>query len=322
MKAIAQDKYGGAEVLELRDIDQPTPTETQVLLRVHAAGVDAGVLHLMTGQPYLMRVVGFGFRVPKGKVRGRDVAGTVVTVGGKVTRFKPGDEVFGTCEGSFAEFVCAREDRLATKPPSLTFEQAAAVPISAGTALHAVRDSARVQPGEKVLVIGAAGGVGTFALQLAKMYGAVVTGVCSTTKVDLVRSLGADDVIDYTSQDFADGKQRYDVVIDTAGSRSLTQLRRALTPKGRLVIVGGEGDGRWTGIGRPLRAMLLNLFVGQKLSGLAPRESAEDFRILGEFIAEGKIHPVLDKTFQLSEAPDAIRYLQAGKSRGKVVVLI
>jgi NADPH:quinone reductase-like Zn-dependent oxidoreductase len=320
MKAIAQDKYGGAETLELREIERPTPKDNEVLVEVRAAGVDAGVWHLMTGQPYLMRVIGFGLRAPKTPIRGRDLAGTVVAVGAKVTRFKPGDEVFGTAEGTFAEFVAAREDRLAHKPEEVTFEEAAATPISAGTALGAVRG--KVKPGDKVLVTGAAGGVGTFAVQLAKMYGAEVTGVCSTAKVDLVAAIGADHVIDYTREDFATGKHQYDVIIDTAGSRNLLRVRKALTPKGRLVVVGGERDGKWFGIARPLRAAVLNLFVGQKIGGMLAKEGSGEFEQLGALIGQRKIRPAIDRTYQLSRAPDAIRYVQAGKARGKVVVLI
>lgn len=297
--------------------ERPAPEDDQVFVEVRAAGADAGVWHLMTGEPYLMRVIGFGLRAPKTPIRGRDLAGVVVTVGAAVTRFKPGDEVFGTAEGTFAEFVAAREDRLAHKPAELTFEQAGVTPISGSPALEAVRG--HVKPGDKVLVTGAAGGVGAFAVQLAKMYCAEVTGVCSTAKVDLVASLGADHVIDYTQEDFATGKDQYDVIIDTAGSRNLLSVRKAMTPKGRLVIVGGERSGKWFGIGAPTRAALLNLFVSQKLGGILGKESSA---VLGELIAQEKIRAAIDKTYQLSEAPDAIRYVQAGKARGKVVVLM
>lgn len=247
MKAIVQDMYGSPDVLQLREIDTPVAGEDEVLVRVHAAGVDQGVWHLMAGLPYLMRIAGFGLRAPKNPVRGYDVAGRVEAVGKNVTRFQSGEEVFGTCRGSFAEYACARADRLAPKPSNLTFEQAAAVPISGYAALQAVRDQGKVRPGQRVLIIGAGGGVGTFAVQLAKAFGAEVTGVCSTTKVELVRSIGADRVIDYTREDFADGRSRYDVILDIAGNRSLSHLRRALAPEGTLVIVGGEGGGRWLG---------------------------------------------------------------------------
>jgi NADPH:quinone reductase-like Zn-dependent oxidoreductase len=232
MKAVVQDTYGSPDVLELRDIDKPVIGDDDVLVRVQAAGVDPGVWHLMTGLPYLVRIMGYGLRKPKVRIRGRDVAGRVEAVGRNVTRFHPGDEVFGSCDGSFAEYVCAREDKLAPKPANLTFEQAAAVPISGLTALQAIRDKGQVQPGQKVLIIGAAGGVGTFGVQLAKAFGAEVTGVCSTTKVDLVRSIRANEVIDYTRDDFTDGARHYDLILDTAGRRSLSHLRRALTPRG------------------------------------------------------------------------------------------
>jgi NADPH:quinone reductase-like Zn-dependent oxidoreductase len=325
MKAIVQDAYGSADVLELREIDKPEPNDGEVLLRVHAAGVDPGVWHLMTGRPYLVRAMGFGLRAPKVRVRGRDVAGVVESTGGNVTRFKAGDEVFGTAEGSFAEYVCAREDRLAPKPANLSFEQAAAVPISGLTALQGLRDAGKIQPGQKVLVIGAAGGVGSFAVEIAKAYGAEVTGVCSTNKMDLVRSIGASYVIDYTREDFADGPRRYDVILDTAGNRSLTHLRRALTPKGTLVIVGGEGGGgRWLGgFDRQIfRAPLLSIFVGQTMRPLVSTESVNDLLALKELIEAGKVTPVVDRTYPLSQAPEAIRYLAEGHARGKVVISV
>src|SRR6266581_1052498 len=231
MKAIVQDTYGSPDVLELRDIDKPVVGDDEVLVRVHAAGVDQGVWHLMAGMPYLLRLAGFGLRAPKNPVRGSDVAGRVEAVGENVTRFQPGDEVFGTCDGSFAEYASARADRLAPKPANLSFEQAAAVPTSGLAALQAVRDQGKVRPGQRVLIIGAGGGVGTFAVQIAKAGGAEVTGVSSASKTELVRSIGADHVIDYTREDFADGRNRYDVILDIAGNRSLSELRRALTPR-------------------------------------------------------------------------------------------
>ncbi|HEX9363356.1 MAG TPA: NAD(P)-dependent alcohol dehydrogenase [Candidatus Dormibacteraeota bacterium] len=323
MKAIVQDAYGSADVLELREIDKPESNDGEVLLRIHAAGVDPGVWHLMTGRPYLVRAMGFGLRAPKVRVRGRDVAGVVESIGGNVTRFKAGDEVFGTAEGSFAEYVCAREDRLAPKPANLSFEQVAAVPISGLTALQGLRDAGKIEPGQKVLVIGAAGGVGSFAVQIAQAYGAEVTGVCSTNKMDLVRSIGASHVIDYTREDFADGPRRYDVILDTAGNRSLTHLRRALTPKGTLVIVGGEGGGgRWLGgFDRQIfRAPLLSIFVGQTMRPLVSTESLNDLLALKELIEAGKVTPVIDRTYPLSQAPEAIRYVAEGHARGKVVI--
>lgn len=323
MKAVVQDVYGSTDVLELRDIDPPAVGDGDVLVRVHAAGLDAGVWHLMTGLPYLLRLGGFELRAPKNRVRGLDVAGHVEAVGRKVTRFQVGDQVFGACDGSFAEYACAREDRLAPKPENLTFEQAAAVPISAFTALQAVRDKGRVQSGQKVLVIGAAGGVGTYAVQLARMLGAHITGVCSTTKADLVRSIGADEVIDYTREDFADGTRRYDVILDIAGNRSLSHLRRALAPEGTLVIVGGEEGGRWLGgTERLIRAFLLSPFTRQKLLGLISAERQEDLQLLKELIEAGKITPVIDRTYPLGEVPEAIRHLRNGLARGKVVITV
>ncbi len=323
MKAIVQDTYGSPDVLELREIDKPVVGDDDVLIRVHAAGVDQGVWHFVAGLPYLFRLAGIGLRAPKNPVRGLDVAGRVEAVGKNVTRFQPGDEVFGTCRGSFAEYACARADRLAPKPANVSFEQAAAVPISGYAALQAVRDQGKVRPGQRVLIIGAGGGVGTFAVQLAKAYGAEVTGVCSTTKTDLVRSIGADHVIDYTREDFADGRNRYDVILDIAGNRSLPHLRRALAPKGMLVIVGGEGGGRWLGgIDRQLRAHLLSPFVRQKLGTFISREREEDLETLHELLEAGKVTPIVDRTFPLSEVPEAIGYMRKGHARGKVVITV
>jgi NADPH:quinone reductase-like Zn-dependent oxidoreductase len=323
VKAIVQYVYGSADVLELRDIDKPVVGDDDVLVRVHAAGVDQSVWHIMAGLPYPIRLAGFGLRAPKTPVRGYYVAGRVEAVGASVTGFQPGDEVFGTCRGSFAEYACAQADRLAPKPANLTFEQAAAVPISGYTALQAVRDQGKVRPGQGVLIIGAGGGVGTFAVQVAKVFGAQVTGVCSTTKVDLVRSIGADHVIDYTREDFADGHHRYDVILDIAGNRSLSHLRRALAPRGTLVIVGGEGGGRWLGgIDRQLRAHVLSLFVRQKLGTWISKERPEDLQALHELLEAGKVTPVVDRTFPLNEVPEAIRYLRDGRAHGKVVITV
>ena len=323
MKAIVQDRYGSADVLEFRDIEDPVVGEEDVLVRVHAAGSGPDVWHLMTGLPYFARLF-LGLRKPKVPVRGRDVAGTVEAVGSSVEGFQPGDEVMGVVEGSLAELAIARPNKLAPKPARLSFEEAAALPISGLTALQVIRDEGRVQPGQTVLVIGAAGGVGTLTVQIAKAFGAEVTGLCSTTKVDLVRSIGADDVIDYTREDFADGSRRWDVIVDTAGRRPLSQLRRALTPNGTLVIVGGDGGGRLTGgffrgmLGGPL----LSLFVGQRMRGLVSKEKQEDLRALTDLIEAGKVTPVIDRTYPLIEAPDAIRYLAEGHPRGKVVVTV
>jgi len=323
MKAIVQDKYGSADVLELTDIDTPVVGDHDVLLRVHAAGAHIGDWHIMTGLPYLIRIMGYGLRGPKARVRGTDVAGRVEALGKDVTQFRLGDEVFGTCDGSFAEYATARMDKVAPKPANLTFEQAATVPTSGFTALQGLRDVGKIQPGQKVLIIGAAGGVGSFAVQMAKAYGAHVTGVCSTTKVDLVRSIGADDVIDYTRDDFAETGQRYDLILDTAGARSVSHLRRALAPRGTLVIVGAEGGGRWFGgTDRQLRALMLSPFVSQKLRTFISKENGEDLVALKELIEAGKVTPVIDKTYPLSEAPEAIRYLEDGHARGKVVITV
>lgn len=318
MKAIVHDTYGPPDVLRLAELAEPEPADDQVLVRTHAAGVDYGVWHLMTGLPLLVRAA-TGLRAPRNPVLGRDVAGTVAALGANVTTLRVGDEVFGTCAGSFAEYVCVPATRCVPKPANLTLEQAAAVPVSGLTALHSLRG--RVRAGDRVLVIGAGGGVGTFAVQLAKSYGASVTGVCGTGKVDLVRSIGADDVVDYTRADFADGTRRWDLIVDTAGMRQLSLLRRALTPRGRLVIVGGEGGGRWLGgMDRTLRAILLSPFVRQRLGGVISAERGEDIAELRALIEAGELSPVVDRVFPLADTAAAIRHLIEGRARGKVVV--
>ena len=323
VKAIVQDLYGTPDVLELRDIDQPDVGDNDVLVRVHAAGVDPAVWHLMTGLPYLVRIMGFGVRVPKTRVRGRDLAGRVEAVGKDVSRFHAGDEVFGFGNGSFAEYARAQQDKLVLKPASVTFEEAAAVPTSAITALQGLRDKGAVQAGQRVLIIGAGGGVGTFAVQLAKALGAEVTGVCSTSKLDLVRSIGADHVIDYQREDFTQSSERYDVILDTGGNRSLSELRGVLTPRGTLVIVGGETGGRWLGgSDRTLRAVALSPFVGQKLRALLAAERRSDLQFLKQLLETGAVRPVIDRTYALSEVPDAIGYLAQGHVRGKVVITV
>jgi NADPH:quinone reductase-like Zn-dependent oxidoreductase len=323
MKAIVRDAYGSADVLELRDIDRPVVGDDEVLVRVRAAGVDQGVWHVMAGLPYPIRLAGFGLRAPKNPVLGADVAGVVQAVGEEVSGFRPGDEVFGIAKGSYAEYARASEDRLAPKPANLTFEQAAVVAISGLTALQGLRDHAKVRADQKVLIVGASGGVGTYAVQVAKVFGARVTGVCSTTKVDLVRSLGADHVIDYAREDFADGQQRYEVILDVGGNASLSRLRRALTPNGTLVITGGETDGRWLGgTDRQLRALALSPFVGQKLGTFVSRENHGDLIVLKELIEAGKITPVIDRAYPLSDVPNAIRYMREGRARGKVVITV
>jgi NADPH:quinone reductase-like Zn-dependent oxidoreductase len=326
MRAIVQDTYGPPEVLELRDIDRPVPGDGEVLVRVHAAGLDRGVWHVMTGLPYLIRVVvpTLGPRKPKVPVRGMDLAGRVEAVGRGVTRFQPGDEVFGwTDAGAYAQYTTAPEDHLAPKPANLGFEQAAAVPISGFAALQGLRDVGRIQAGQRVLVIGAAGGVGSFAVQLAKAFGAHVTGVASTTQLEVVRSLGADEVVDYTREDVTDGTRHWDLILDTAGHRSLSRLRRALTPQGTLVIVGSEVRGRFMGgFDRNLRAVALSRFVGQRLRMLASKPRQEDLQTLRELLEAGKLTPVVDRTFPLPEAPEAIRHLLRGHVRGKVVITV
>jgi NADPH:quinone reductase-like Zn-dependent oxidoreductase len=323
MKAIVRGTYGSPDLLELRDIDKPELGDDEVLVRVHAAGVGRDVWHVMTGLPYPIRIAGYGFRAPKNPVIGSDVAGVVEAVGKNVRRFQPGDEVFGIGKGSYAEYVCAREDKLAPKPENLTFEQAAVVAIMGSTALQAVRDHGRVEPGQEVLVIGASGGVGTYAVQIAKAFGAQVTGGCSTEKVGMVQSIGADRVIDYRREDFAESGQRYDLILDIGGNSSLSRLRRALASRGILVIVGGEGRGRWLGgTDRQLRAMMLSPFVGQKLGTFVNKENHEDLLVLKELIESGKITPVIDRTYPLGEAPEAIRYLEEGHARGKVVITV
>jgi len=323
--AIVQDEYGTApeEVLRLEEIARPVIADDEILVRVRAASVDRGTWHLMAGLAYPIRLAGFGLRRPKALNPGRSLAGTVESAGQAVTGFEPGDEVYGTCDGSFAHYARARASRLAPKPANLSFEQAAAVPVSALTALQAVRDHAKVQAGQKVLIIGASGGVGTFAVQIAKAFGAEVTGVCSTAKTDLVRAIGADHVIDYTRDDFADAKHRYDVILDIGGNSRLSHLRRALTARGRLVIVGGENGGRWLGgTDRQLRALLLSPLVSQKLGTFIASENAEDLEVLRDLIESGKVAPVIDRTYPLSETPAAIRHVMAGRARGKVVISI
>ena len=323
MKAIVQDVYGGADVLRLEEIDRPAPGDDQVLLRVHAAGVDRGVWHIMAGLPYPIRLAGYGFRVPKDRVRGREVAGRVEAVGTNVTTLRPGDDAYGIAEGSFAEYAVGSAGKLAPKPTNLTYEQAAAATISALTALQAVRDGGHVEPAQQVLIIGASGGVGTFAVQIAKAFGAQVTGVASTAKVEMVRSAGADQVIDYTREDITATGQRYDVILDIGGNRTLRHLRRALTPTGTLVIVGGETGGRILGgFDRSLRAPILSRFIGQTLRALTNSENAADLVVLTELIEAGKLTPVIDRTYPLSEAPAAIQYLVDGHARGKVVVTV
>ena len=326
MRAITQDRYGGPEVLELRDIATPVPKDNEVLVRVRAAGLDRGVWHVMTGLPYLVRVLvpTMGLRRPKAAVRGMDLAGRVEAVGREVTRFRPGDAVFGwTQGGSYAEYATAPEDHLVAMPANLGFEQAAAVPISGLAALQAVRDVGEVKAGQRVLVIGAAGGVGSFAVQLAKAFGAQVTGVGSTAQLELIRSVGADEAVDYTRDDVTDGSRRWDVVLDTAGHRSLSRLRRALTPDGTLVIVGSEVRGRLVGgFDRSLRAVAWSRFVGQRLRMLSSTPRQDDLQTLAGLLEAGKVTPLIDCAYPLAETAEAIRHLLAGNGRGKLVITV
>jgi NADPH:quinone reductase-like Zn-dependent oxidoreductase len=322
MRAIVQEAYGSADVLHLAHIARPAIGENEVLVRVHAAGLDRGTWHVTTGLPYALRLV-YGLRAPKNPVPGLDLAGTVAAVGAAVTRFSVGDEVFGFGKGPFAEFAAAPENKLARKPANLTFEQAAVVPVSASTALQALRAAGPLTLGQKVLVVGASGGVGSYAVQLAKAAGVVVTGVSSTAKLDLVRSLGADHVIDYTRQDFADGTERYDLILDIAGNPTLARLRNALTLTGTAVITGGEEGGSWTGsMDRQLRALVLSPFIRQRLTMVMGKENAADLEHLCGLIEAGTLTPVIDRTFTLAQVPDAMRYLDAGKARGKIAITI
>jgi NADPH:quinone reductase-like Zn-dependent oxidoreductase len=324
MRAMVQDHYGTADVLELRTIARPHIASTQVLIEVHAAGVDRGVAHLVSGTPYMVRLFGYGLTKPKHPVPGADVAGRVVAIGGDVTRFRSGDEVFGIANGAYAEYAAADEHKLVHKPTGITFQQAGVAAISGGTALQALTDVGHLDAGQRVLVVGASGGVGTFTVQLAKALGGVVTGVASTAKVDMVRSIGADDVIDYSAQDFLDGTTRYDLVIDIGGRNSIRHLRRALTPTGTLVLTGGEGGGRWTGgfVERQVGAWLLSLAGGQRLKGFINKEHHTILERLSVHLASGAVVPVIDRTVDLEHVPDAIRDLDAGRIAGKAAVIV
>jgi NADPH:quinone reductase-like Zn-dependent oxidoreductase len=324
MKAIVQDRYGSPDVLELREVDQPVAADNQVLVRVHAAAVNAYDWHLMRGDPYLARLV-LGIGRPKMRIRGRDFAGRVEAVGTHVQGLRPGDEVFGEVDGAFAEYVCVRDNAVGPKPANLTFAQAAAMPLAGNTALMGVRDLGRVQPGQRVLVHGASGGVGTFAVQIAKSFGAEVTGVCSTRNVELVGSIGADHVIDYTREDFTHNAQRYDVVFDLVGNRSLADCRRALTPTGTLVLSGGgaSNGGSLIGpLGLIIRGQLMSRFVRHRLLQLTATQSTENLATLRELAESGKVIPVIDRTYPLSEVPEAIRYMRKGQARGKVLITV
>jgi NADPH:quinone reductase-like Zn-dependent oxidoreductase len=322
MRAIVQDSYGQADVLRLARSPRPEPAAGEVLLRVRAAGLDRGAWHLMTGKPYLLRL-GFGLRRPRNPVPGREVAGTVVALGSAVTGFAVGDEVFGIGHGSFAEYAVARQDKLARKPANITFEQAAVLAVSALTALQALRDAGRLEPGQQVLIVGASGGVGSYAVQLAKAFGATVTGVCGTAKLELVRSLGADHVLDYTRDDFADGTRRYDLILDVAGRPALSRLRRALTPTGTAVLVGGEDGGDLTGgMNRQLRALAWSRFLRQRLTMVLCKERSSDLERLCDLVEAGAVTPSIDRSYPLERVPEAMRHLAAGDARGKVAITI
>ena len=321
MRAIVQDQYGETDVLRLEEIDKPQIGHNEVLVRIRAAGVHIGDWHVMAGLPYLLRVVGFGFRAPKVRVRGIDLAGTVEAVGQNVTRFQVGNDVFGTCEGAFADYAATPEDNLARKPANLTYEQAAAVPTSALAALQALRDAGGIKAGQQVLLVGASGGVGQYAVQIAKSFGAEVTGVCSTAKVDMVRSLGADHVIDYSQEDFTQSGQQYDLILVMGGNQSLSQLKQVLRPGGTLVPVGTEAGNRWVGGKAWIQAMLLSR-LKRHLRPLTTQPNQADLQFVTELLEAGKIRPVIDKTFPLSEAPEAIRYLTAGHAGGKIIITV
>lgn len=323
MRAIVQHTYGTSDVLGIAEVDRPAIAPDEVLIEVHAAGVDRGVWHLMTGLPYLVRLAGYGMTAPKTRVPGLDVAGRVAAVGSDVTRFEVGDEVFGIAVGAYAEYAAAKEVKVSHKPTNLTFEEAAVVAISGITALSALEDVAGFRPGQSVLVIGASGGVGSYAVQLAKALGGVVTGVASGLKGELVRSLGADEVIDYATTDYLDGSRHYDVIIDTGGLNPVRRLRRALTREGSLVIVGGEGGGRWTGgSGRQIRAMVLSLFVPQRMGAFISEEHHRHIDRLAGHLQSGAVVPAIGRRYRLDQVPTAIADLEAGKTGGKSVVVV
>ena len=325
MKAITYCNYGLGN-LKLEDVEKPVPNDDQVLVKVRAASVNPYDWHFVEGTPKIMRMMGVGLRKPKDTRLGVDFAGTVEAVGKNVTQFKPGDDVFGGKGGAFAEYVCRRaEGAVALKPANITFEQAASVNIAGITALQGLRDKGKVQPGQKVLINGASGGVGTFAVQIAKSYGADVTGVCSTRNLELVRSLGADHVIDYTKENFAKSEQRYDVILDNVPNHSLSECRRILTPKGKYVMIGGGGpnEGRWIGpLGRVIHTLLLSPFISQQMGMMMADANQKDLTVLADMMQSGKVKPVIDRTYKLSEVPQAIRYLEEGHARGKVIISV
>lgn len=320
MKALVQDRYGAADAISLRDVERPSPGGREVLVRVRAAGVDRGAWHFMTGEPYLMRLLGFGFRAPSVRVPGTNFSGVVEAVGADATGFAPGDEVYGATRGTFAEYAVASVDKIAPKPAELTFEQAAVLPYPTFVGLYALRDLGQVEAGQRVLVVGASGAVGTVVVQLAVAFGATVTGVCSGGSADLVRSLGAADVVDYAKDDFADGSQHYDLIVDIGGRTSIARLRSALTRTGTLVIVGGEGD-RWIGgIQRQLWAAVLSRFVPQKLRPFVVKETAAALLAMNELVTADQVAPVVGPVFPLADGPAAITAFETGSAPGRVVI--
>jgi NADPH:quinone reductase-like Zn-dependent oxidoreductase len=325
MKAIVYHEYGSPDVLRFEEIEKLLPNDNQVLIKVRAAAANPLDWHYMRGTPYIMRLMGSGVRKPKDIRLGADLAGQIVAVGRSVTQFKPGDEVYGVGDSAFAEYSRASEKRIALKPEQLTFEQAAAVPVAALTALQGLRDKGRIQPGQKVLINGASGGVGTFAVQIAKSFGADVTGVCSTRNVDMVRALGADHVIDYTREDFTQRAERYDLILDNVGTRSLSDFRRVMKPTGILVMIGGGGpeDGQWIGpMWSWLKAPVLSAFVSQEFEVFIASINKDDLGVMNELMGAKKVTPVIDRTYTLREVPEAIRYLETGRARGKVIITV
>ncbi len=328
LKAIVYTKYGSPDVLQLKEVEKPMPRENEVLVKIHAASANPADWHLMRAEPFLARLEN-GLLKPKNTKLGADIAGRVEAVGRNVTQFQAGDDVFGCMSlnemRSFAEYVCANEDALALKPARMTFEQAAAVPLAAFTALQGLRDKGQIQQGQKVLINGASGGVGTFAVQIARAFGAEVTAVCSTRNLDIMRSIGADHIIDYTKEDFTKSGQRYDVIIDNVGNRSLSEYRRVLTPNGKYVLIGGGGvnDNRWMGpIGPVIKTLLLKPFISQEMKMMLADVTKEDLTILADLMQSGKVTPVIDKTYPFSEIREAIRYVETGRARGKVIITV
>ncbi|NOX30240.1 MAG: NAD(P)-dependent alcohol dehydrogenase [Actinobacteria bacterium] len=323
MTAVVQDTYGAADVLELRTINHPRIAEDEVLVEVHAAGVDRGVWHLMTGQPYLIRIAGYGLRKPKNPTLGLDLAGRVVAIGADVTRFQPGDDVFGIGNGTYARYATAHQDKLAHKPQNATYEQAAVATVSGITALEALTKVGHLEAGQRVLIVGASGGVGTYAIQLAKALGAEVTGVGGPGSADMMHSIGADHVIDYTEEDFVNGQDQYDLILDIGGRNSISRLRSVLTPKGTLVIVGGEGGNRVTGgVGRQLRAMMLSPFIAQRLTTFISSEHYTNIERLAAHIERGDVVSTIGARFGLADVPVAMRHLESSGSNGKSVIVV